>query len=174
LPWTHVSNVRNTWNRAAALLSTALAAGACGTDEGGLGLSGDQTRRSAGGAGAAAVPAAMPPAVTDPANATVIIRAEKIAARRIVARLIYAEKIEAEATVVADLRRDDGKLWQTEAVKADLSFDELRADTIYTREIKVGQLEAAQVYVKDLKIVGDEAGKDNGNGKGKGGEKDDD
>ena len=34
--------------RAAALLGLALAAGACGTDEGGLGLSGDRTRRSCG------------------------------------------------------------------------------------------------------------------------------
>ena len=81
-----------------------------------------------------------------------IIRAEKIAARRIVARLIYAEKIEAEAAAVADLRQDESKLWETEGAKAELSFVELRADTIYTKEIKVGQLEAAQVYVKDLKI----------------------
>ncbi len=115
-------------------------------------------------------------ATHDPVNATVIIRAENIAARRIVARLIYAEKIEAEATAVADLRHDESKLWQTEgAKKAELSFDELRADTIYTKEIKVGQLEAAQVFVKDLKIAeGKGDGKDNGNGKGKDGEKDDD
>ena len=157
------------------MLGIALAAGACGTDEGGLGLSGDQTRRSAGSAGEAAGPTAMPPAATDPVNATVIIRAEKVAARRIVARVIYAERIEAAATAVADLRRDEGKLWQTEGAKADLSFDELRADTIYTREIKVGHLEAAQVFVNDLKIVeGKGDGKDNGNGKGKDGDKDDD
>jgi hypothetical protein len=189
MPWTHVSRVRNTWHRAAALLGMALAAGACGTDEGGLGVSGDPTRRSAGSAGEAAVsggttqpapptnppPVAMPPPATDPVNATVIIRAEKIDARRIVARLIYAEKIEAASTAVADLRRDDNKLWETEGAKAELSFDELRADTIYTKEIRVGQLEAAQVFVKDLKIADDEGdGKDNGKGKGKDGEKDDD
>jgi hypothetical protein len=98
-------------------------------------------------------PATTTPPTPDPSNATVIIRAEKLHARRIVARLIYAEKIEAEATAVADLRHDESKLWESEgAKKVELSFEELRADTIYTKEIRVGKLEATQVYVKDLKV----------------------
>jgi hypothetical protein len=154
-------------------LAALLAATGCGAETEGLGLAADGTRRAAGGAGEVAVdrpatppatpppPASMsmPPPAADPGQATVIIRAEKLAARRIVARLIYAEKIEAEALAVADLRMDDGKLWESEGAKADLSFDELRADTVYTKEIKAGQLEAAQVFVKDLKVSGDNADK---------------
>jgi hypothetical protein len=172
--------------RVALALGLILAAGACGTDEGGLGRSSDNARRSSPNVGEVVAergappptptttmtapapatttptpaPATTPPATTtpppaNPSNATVIIRAEKIAARRIVARLIYAEKIEAESTAVADLRRDDGKLWETQGAKnVELSFDELRADTIYTKEIKAEQVEAAEAYVKDLKILG--------------------
>jgi hypothetical protein len=166
-----------------------LAAGACGTDDGGLGPSGERTRRSSGNAGELAVeqgspaPAPTPPApaptaptpaptaptpapttpVADPGNATVVIRAEKLDARRIVARLIYAEKIEAESSSVADLRKDDGKRWETEGARGEQSFDELRADTIYCKEIRTVQLEAGQVFVKDMKIKG--AGKDEGDEK---------
>jgi hypothetical protein len=153
-----------------------LAAGACGTDEAGLGPGGDGTRRSSGGAGELAVergtsptaPAAAPPPAmpaANPGNATVVIRAEKLTARRIVARLIYAEKIEAESSSVADLRKDEGKLWETEGAKGEQSFDELRVDTIYSKEIRTGHLEAAQVFVKDLKIAEDE-GDNQGEGEG--------
>jgi hypothetical protein len=173
-----------------------LAAGACGTDDGGLGPSGERTRRSSGNAGELAVeqgspaPAPTPPApaptaptpaptaptpaptaptpapttpVADPGNATVVIRAEKLDARRIVARLIHAEKIEAESSSVADLRKDDGKRWETEGARGEQSFDDLRADTIYCKEIRTVQLEAGQVFVKDMKIKG--AGKDEGDEK---------
>ena len=156
------------WRRGAWALWLVLAAAACGTDEEGLGTGGDHTRRASGNAGEVAAergspapapaPTAPPPAMpaADPGNATVVIRAEKLTARRIVARLIYAEKIEAESSSVADLRKDDGKLWETEGAKGEQSFDELRADTIYSKEIRTGQLEAAQVFVKDLKIAQDE------------------
>jgi hypothetical protein len=107
----------------------------------------------------------------DPGSATVIIRTEKLAARRIVARLIYAEKIEAESSAVADLRKDDGKLWEAEGAKGEQSFDELRADTIYSKEIRTGQLEAAQVFVKELKIAQDD-GASEGDGAGEGEEED--
>ena len=130
-----------------------LALAGCEVDEGGLVVSGDQGRRAPGNAGEVEPPAA-------PVSATLVVRAEKLAATRIVARVIYAEKIEAEEAAVADLRRDDNKLWQTEGTKGDLSFSDLHADTIYSKTIKVGQLEAEQVYVKDLKISKPDEAKD--------------
>ena len=125
----------------------------CGVDEAGLIAADDQGRRSPGSAGEVEPPAA-------PVNATLVVRAEKLAATRIVARVIYAEKIEAEEAAVADLRLDDNRLWQTEGTKGDLSFSDLHADTIYSKTIKVGQLEAEQVYVKDLKISKPDEGED--------------
>ena len=163
------------------MLGLVRATAACEADEGGLGPAADRTRRISGGAGEVVVqPVSPAPApMADPGNATVIIRAQKLTARRIVARLIFAEKIEAESSAVADLRKDDGKLWQTEGASGDLSFDELRADTIYSKEIRTGQLEAAQVFVKDLTLAQDEGdegegGEGEGKGKGKGTDKDKD
>jgi hypothetical protein len=126
-----------------ALLGFAVAG--CGLDEGGLVVAADQGRRSPGSPGQV-----QPPAV--PVNATLVVRAETLTATHIAARVIYAEKIEAEQASVVDLRHDDNKLWQSEGTKGDLSFNELRADTVYSKTIKVVQLEAEQVFVKDLKI----------------------
>jgi hypothetical protein len=122
------------------------------------------------------MPAPMPaPASAD--SATLVVRAEKLAARRIVARVIHAEKIEAGSAAIIDLRKGDGKLWETEGTKSELSYDELRADTIYAKEIRADELQAVQAFVKDLKVVdGDEdgdEGEDEGE-KGKGKDKDKD